>query len=197
MYQLSNVLDAYFGNVLCLSTLSTASITTFVGLRPSAKFATGATLVANPPMMSVLARIMSRSFGASPLYLILAAWMMSAILTPEGHATSHLLQFRQYLSVSSKKRPFFRRSLSPSGPACFGPGYIGFTGTTGQYTVHTVHLMHCSKLFVLMFFSCMFMSISSYFSSIPSAAARAVSNAMPPPQPSYRVLLPPMSEPIA
>ena len=148
------------------------------------KFATGATFVARPPMMSVLARIISRSFGASPLYLILAAWMISAILTPDGHATSHLLQLRQYFNVSSKNRPFFSLSLSPSGPACFGPGYIGLTGTTGQYTVHTVHLMHCSKLFVLMFFSCIFISMSSYFSSMLSAAASAVMSAIPPPQPS-------------
>ena len=52
--------------------------------------------------------------------------------TPDGQETSQRLQFMQYLRFSSKKKPLLRRSLSPSGPACFGPGYRGFTGTTGQ-----------------------------------------------------------------
>ena len=73
LYHFSNVLDAYFGNVLCLSTFRTASMTVFVGLRPRVKFTTGATVVATVPMKSVFARIMSRSFGELSLYLILAA----------------------------------------------------------------------------------------------------------------------------
>ena len=43
-------------------------------------------------------------------------------ITPEGQATSQRLQFMQYFKFSSKKYLSFRRSLSPSGPACFGPG---------------------------------------------------------------------------
>ena len=147
--QLSNFVPEYFGNVLRWSIPRTPSKTAFTGFRGNVALTIGANGLAMVPMKSVLASILSRSFGFLVLNWILASWMMSEIFTPDGHATSQRLQFRQYFNDSSKKYLFFNLSLSPSGPACLGPGYSGLTGTTGQYTVHIVHLMHCSKLFSL------------------------------------------------
>ena len=136
----------------------TLSIMTRTGFRATAVLTIGAKGVASEPTRSVFASTKLRSdvLRLGP-YLIRAAWMMSPMRTFEGHDTSQRLQLRQYLRALSKKSGCLRRSRSPSGPACFGPGKIGFTAATGQYTVQTVHLMHCSKLFSLTVFCWIFM----------------------------------------
>ena len=98
---------------------SRTSFTTFDDITALTSGATGR---AARPMKSVPASTLSRRPGVSTEYLRRAEWIKSAIFTPEGQATSHLLQFMQYLRFSSKKYLFLSLSLSPSGPPCFGPG---------------------------------------------------------------------------
>ena len=120
--QFSNPLPMYLGKDLSLSISSIRSMTLLTGLVEMMEFTIGANGLAALPIRSVLARILSRNSGISREYLLLAECMRSAIFTPEGQATSQRLQFMQYFKFSSKKYLSFRRSLSPSGPACFGPG---------------------------------------------------------------------------
>ena len=108
-YQLMNFCDAYLGKVRSGAIPSTFPMTNFVGLSDRVKFTSGATIVAIVPMASVLASIMSRSFGRPWVYFMRAAWIMSPILTFEGQATSQRLQLRQYLRASLKKTGSFRR----------------------------------------------------------------------------------------
>ena len=177
--QLSNFVPEYFGNVRLWSMPKTPSSMAFTGLRGRVALTMGANGLASVPMKSVLASILSLSFGPWVLNSILASWMMSDIFTPDGQATSQRLQFRQYFSASSKKYLFFSLRRSPSGPACLGPGYSGLTGVTGQYTVQIVHLMHCSKLFSFVIFASIF-----YLPNIESVILNAVMSATPAPQPS-------------
>ena len=86
----------------CLSMAMMLSITTLVGLRPSVALATGATRLAIVPSRSVLASMVSRRLARLPsLALMRARWMMSAMCTPLGHATSQRLQLRHSLSILS------------------------------------------------------------------------------------------------
>ena len=76
-----------------------ASSTLRVTPRPVTAFTTRETGRATVPIRSVEARMRSRSGGTDLSYLMRAAWIRSATLTPDGQATSQRLQFMQYFSA--------------------------------------------------------------------------------------------------
>ena len=80
----------------------TVSITSLMGFRPTVALVSGATIVAIEPTRSVLASIVSRRLARLPCPAVMRArWMMSAMCTPLGQATSQRLQFRQSFNALS------------------------------------------------------------------------------------------------
>ena len=128
------------------SIFNAASSNCRTGFSEVAVLTIGANGVETLPIRSVWLKTKLRSDGRVVSYFARARWMISPIFTSDGQATSQRLQLMQYFSASSYSAPSFKRRRSPSGPACFGPGYPGFTRLTGQAVVQTVHLMQFSKL---------------------------------------------------